>query len=62
MAGVSWLIVFATTILSGFPRLFYPFRGFWNRLNTLYLYEGVFMEITKEIIIENLAISLTKVS
>jgi hypothetical protein len=32
MAGVSWLIVFVITILSGFPRLFYPFRGFWNRL------------------------------
>jgi hypothetical protein len=28
MAGASWLIVFPTTILSGFPRLFYHFRGF----------------------------------
>jgi integrase len=26
------LIVFPTTILSGFPRLFYLFWGFWNRL------------------------------
>jgi hypothetical protein len=24
---------FPTTIVSGFSRLFYPFRGFWNRLN-----------------------------
>jgi hypothetical protein len=24
---------FATTILSGFPRPFYPSREFWNRLN-----------------------------
>jgi hypothetical protein len=28
MAGASWLIVFPTTILSGFPRLFYHSRGF----------------------------------
>jgi hypothetical protein len=28
MAGASCLIVFPTTILSGFPRLFYHFRGF----------------------------------
>jgi hypothetical protein len=28
MARASWLIVFPTTILSGFPCLFYHFRGF----------------------------------
>jgi hypothetical protein len=28
MARVSWLMVFPTTIVSGFSRLFYPFRGF----------------------------------
>jgi hypothetical protein len=27
MARVSCLIGFATTILSGFPRLFYPYQG-----------------------------------
>jgi hypothetical protein len=33
MAGGSWSMVFATTIVSGPPpRPFYPFRGFWNRL------------------------------
>jgi hypothetical protein len=33
--GGGLLIVFlSTAILSGFPRLFYPFWGFWNRLHS----------------------------
>jgi hypothetical protein len=32
MVEPSWLMVLITAILSGFPRLFYPFRGFWNSL------------------------------
>jgi hypothetical protein len=41
-------MVLTTAILSGFPRLFYPFRGFWNCLSYLYfeIYNGEKKEAT----------------
>jgi hypothetical protein len=35
---------FPTTILSGFPRLFYPHQGFWNRL----VWENVEKNVAEE--------------
>jgi hypothetical protein len=52
MAGGLLVDGFATVILSGFPRLFYLFREFWNRLNCIIFLRNKICIMEKFLVVE----------